>query len=102
MCLSVTARAVTDRQTHYEYCDLAPAWALKRAFILSHRKQASGTTDKQCDSKQNPTVQIRVSIKNYSFNSFNSLKKTSKQATLKKKSKQANKQANIQTQVTHT
>ena len=45
----MTARAVTDRQTDRQYklyCNLAPAWALKRAFILSHRKQASGATDK--------------------------------------------------------
>ena len=79
------------RSTHYKYCNLAPAWALKRAFILSHRKQASGATDKQCDSKQNPTVQIRVAIKNL-FIQFIQFKQASKQT-----SKQENKQASKQT-----
>ena len=92
------ARAVTDRQTHYKYCNLAPAWALKRAFILSHRKQASGATDKQCDSKQNSHGSNPCGNQKFihSIHSIQTRKQASKQA-----SKQTNKQANIQRQVTH-
>ena len=104
------ARMVPDRQTHYEYCNLAPAWALKRAFILSHRKQASGTTDKQCGGKEKSHGSNPCGHQNLFIQFIETSNLSNKQASnfnlfkpLKQAIKQANKQASTQdTGNTHT